>query len=808
MTPVAHSTVSEGSKSKTGPTSDSSKVVLKPVRSFSPFPDLLPRSLDEIKSIRQIKKELAHQLESLPGRCVLPYPYVDDDECDEFEDNTIDVSILNLSENERFSKAEGDIPRYLLGGPKVEGTVSPILKDGLLYRILTADGSWFYYNDTQKYEMHIKLTFTSKSNVEPGPTVKIYRQNEKELTAALLVLPGATAKLFSGKIRGYSCKARAVPLNDEHREEIYGEINDRIADDIITMADHLGINEEDLTEEKVISYCTENKTAYTDVEFRPCDYSLYRPELDPYRLRYIPWNRPTSWIPPSQHKEIRLFRREISPMHVQNGSIGNTYLASAMAALAEHSQCIRDLFRHPVTATMGKLERSIGAYWITMNFNGWWLPVLLDDFLPSTLDGPEFTRCGWDIRRLWVALLEKGYAKVHGSYSNIASGDPLEPLTEWTGFPVTRYESYWREERDEGVFDELLRYYNAGYLQMLCTPTDNGDRFSNAYVSSAAPDLEKQYDEIGLRLHHGYAVLQVQSFENGLKLIQFRNPWGTGNEWTGAWSKDDQRWADNPEVLKRCYPPLDTGSRAVEKSNSGVDEEKDRKACEFSRNCLLKPDNTFWMEWGDARRIFYGGGCCHLRPQWFDYRIRGVFEDQVPSVSLQIHVSAVTQVYLLLTQQDERDDITVPYSALLLEAFRRGDGSKARLLSTSTTQIEQPGEELKFNFSREVGMGLTLRPEDCPYFIVPRVLEAPEKLPYVLGVLPETYVGNGLRVEFKKISRECKVFNNMPVFSFKKKDVMTEVTADFQVRTPRQPIESSGVEILDERLREFGVYSF
>lgn len=782
---------------------------LEPVRSFSPFPDLLPRSLDEVKSIRKIKKELASRVEALPGRCALPHPYVDDEDCDEFEDNTIDLSILNLSENERFKKNVGGDSSYLLGGPMVEGVVNPIFEDGLLYRVVAADGSWYYYNDTQKYEMHIELTYSAKSNVEPGPKVEMYRENEKELTAALLVLPGETAKLFSGKIRGYCCKAKAVSLNDERREEIYGEINDRIADEIMALGEKLEIGEENLKEEDVIAYCTEHKALYIDVDFRPCDYSLYRPELDPFRLQYVPWNRPTSWIPPEQHKEIRLFRREISPFQVQGGSIGNSYLASAMAALAEYPRYIRDLFRHPVAAIMGKLERSIGAYWVTMNFNGWWLPVLLDDFLPATLDGPEFTRCSLDVRRLWVALLEKCYAKVHGSYSNIAAGDPLEPLTEWTGFPVTRYESYWREETDAGVFDELQRYYNAGYLQMLCTPTDNGDRFSNAYVSSAAPDLEKQYESIGLRLHHGYTVLQVQSFEDGLKLVQLRNPWGTGKEWAGAWSKDDPRWLARPEVLERCYPSPEKGRRSSRRSTSIPEDGKVRSSSESSRALLATADHTFWMEWSDARRLFCGGGCCHLHPQWFDYRVRGKFENQFPTVSLQINVSAATQAYFVLTQQDERNDPALNYCALLLEVFHRGEGSKAQLLSTSTTQIERPGKELKFNFSREVALMVKLRPEDCPYLVVPRVIMEMEKeLPYVLGVLPETYVGNGLRVEFKKLAGECKVFNNMPAFNPKKHNAMSDVKAEYQIRTPRQPLESSGTEIQDERLREFGVYTF
>eukprot|EP00796_Vickermania_ingenoplastis_P003602 gene3603-2543_t len=750
---------------------------LVPVRSLSPFPDLLPRDMEDIKAMRQIRSELDNNIEPLPPRCNLPSPYVNDDEVDEFEDNTIDLSTLNVSEKSRAARAASGEPNYILSGPSVQGSVCPVFEDGMLYKLVTEDGTWYYYNDTQKYEMHIQLTFSCKSDVDPGETVELYRENEKDISASLVVLPGETFKLFSGKIRSFRCKARAVPLNDEHREVLYGEINDRIAEEITAIADKIGEPEDELNEERVMAFCQENKEPYIDFDFRPCDYSLYRPELDTYRLRYVPWNRPTAWIPAEHHKEVRLFRRDISPMHVTQGTIGNTYLACAFAALAERPRTIRDLFRHPVAATNGKLERSFGAYWVTMNFNGWWLPVLLDDFLPATVDGPEFTRCGWDVRRLWVALLEKCYAKVHGSYSNIASGDPLEPLTEFTGFPVTRFDTYWRESPDT-VFDELQRYQQAGYLQMLCTPTDNGDRFSNAYVSRADPHLESGYEAMGLRLHHGYTVLQVVVLENGTRLVQLRNPWGTAKEWKGPWSKEDSRWNEQPDALAKGYP--DGGSPADE-------------------------DHTFWMEWGDACRIFCGGGCCHLRPQWFDYRVRGKFEEGVPSVCLQVTVSAPTEVYLILSQQDERDDLAVPYCAQLLQLFRR-DGKKSRLMQTSSSQVEQPSGELKFNFCREVAIKVTLQPEEGPYFVVPRILDEHGLRTYTLGFLPETYVGNGLRVEFKKLAADCKVFSNMPSFHTAKS--VSKASAEYQVRTPRQPLEASGSEIHDERLREFGVYAF
>ncbi|KAG5497516.1 hypothetical protein JKF63_03780 [Porcisia hertigi] len=749
---------------------------LHPVRVPTPLPDLLPRNMKDIQRLRNLHLDNDTAKKDVAPRRHLPPPYVNDDECDEFEDKTIDTTILNISEKDR-AKRTGQT--YLLSGPSVEGDVTPVFENGLLFKVVTRDGAWHYYNDTEKYEMHVMFTFGAKSDLQPGENVELYVMNTNELSASIVVFPGETMKLVSGQINGFRCSAKAVPLNDDKRDILYGEVNDRNADDLTDMAQAIGVREDDLTEEKVLAHCEENNKPYIDCDFRPCDYSLYRADVDKYLPRFMPWQRPSAWIPEEHLREVRLFRREILPSQVTHGTIGDTYLISAMAALIDaNGNRVRDLFRHPVSAANGKVERALGAYWVTINFNGWWLPVLLDDFLPATHDGPEFARCSVDVRRLWVALLEKTYAKVHGSYANIASGDPLEPLSEFTGFPVTRYESFWEgaQAGDDILFPEMLSYSKMDYLQMLCTPADGGEAFGNSHVVSANPELEAVYERMGLRLHHGYAVLQVEHFEDlDLRLLRIRNPWGSGLEWTGAWGKSDQRWDKYPSVRSACY------------KHGGSPADADR---------------TFWVEWSDVLKIFSGGGCCHLRTPWFDYRVRGEFTNGIPSVSLEINVSAPTEAYLTLSQEDERDDPSLEYHALLLSVFRHG-GKKERLDATSSAIVERPDRQLKFNFSRDVAMRYTFLPEHNPYFVIPRIHDPTITKPYVMGLLPDTYVGNGIKVEFKRVDRNCRVFANMP--SFSQAGMMEDTVAEYQIRTPRQPIECVGEEIVDERLREFGV---
>ncbi|EPY29565.1 hypothetical protein STCU_04456 [Strigomonas culicis] len=101
-------------------------------------------------------------------------------------------------------------------------------------------------------------------------------------------------------------------------------------------------------------------------------------------------------------------------------------------------------------------------------------------------------------------------------------------------------------------------------------------------------------------------------------------------------------------------------------------------------------------------------------------------------------------------------------------------------------------------------MRYTFVPEDCPYYIVPRVHDMGVSAPYVIGFLPDTYVGNGMKVEFVKMDRNCKVFSNMP--SFVPAGMVEDVATDYQIRNPRQPTELVGTELKDDRIREFGVY--
>lgn len=77
-----------------------------------------------------------------------------------------------------------------------------------------------------------------------------------------------------------------------------------------------------------------------------------------------------------------------------------------------------------------------GIYRLKICKNGEWQEVVVDDYFPCVPNGlPMFSRGHGN--ELWVLLLEKAYAKVHGGYKNIVAGKPHEAMQDLTGCPTT-----------------------------------------------------------------------------------------------------------------------------------------------------------------------------------------------------------------------------------------------------------------------------------------------------------------------------------------------------------------------------------
>jgi len=87
-------------------------------------------------------------------------------------------------------------------------------------------------------------------------------------------------------------------------------------------------------------------------------------------------------------------------------------------------------------------------------------------------------------------------------------------------------------------------------------------------------------DRNGLVSGHAYSILKVVNI-NGIKLLQFRNPWGRSGEYNGDWSDKSDKWNQNPHI----------------KSTLCFNGEKD--------------DGIFWMEYKDFMLNVKAMGICN-----------------------------------------------------------------------------------------------------------------------------------------------------------------------------------------------------
>jgi hypothetical protein len=126
----------------------------------------------------------------------------------------------------------------------------------------------------------------------------------------------------------------------------------------------------------------------------------------------------------------------------KQGNLGDCWLISALAVCANRDELlvggrrgmeydkdmivdkeIASLLSKGVYPPIFHKFRSIGLYCLRLFINHQWRYILVDERIPvdSKTRKPVFGRCR-NINELWVALIEKAYAKVYGCYENLISG--------------------------------------------------------------------------------------------------------------------------------------------------------------------------------------------------------------------------------------------------------------------------------------------------------------------------------------------------------------------------------------------------
>ncbi len=101
------------------------------------------------------------------------------------------------------------------------------------------------------------------------------------------------------------------------------------------------------------------------------------------------------------------------------------------SVIAEVPQRIKNIFEQTVLVPEG-------VYGLNMYKNGKKVHVIIDDYIPVDGNGQLYMSKAHG-NELWVILIEKAYAKLHGSYERISGGLSHEALRDLTGAPSLFY---------------------------------------------------------------------------------------------------------------------------------------------------------------------------------------------------------------------------------------------------------------------------------------------------------------------------------------------------------------------------------
>ena len=208
--------------------------------------------------------------------------------------------------------------------------------------------------------------------------------------------------------------------------------------------------------------------------------------------------------------------------------------------------------------------------------HGQWMGVRVDDYFPCRpgQGGPVFSQANGP--ELWVLLLEKAYAKLHGSYFSLRSGMCYEGLIDLTGAPTL----HKRFDEEPCTFEELLKYDRNQFL--ICCSTPGHDQMTEGSRPGESVG--------GLVPGHAYTLIAAKRLESGAhagaELLKIRNPWGNF-EWDGDFSDNSTQLAD-PETRRLLYD--DETTAVVEEPCAN--------------------DGAFWMTFADFQRHFVSLSVC------------------------------------------------------------------------------------------------------------------------------------------------------------------------------------------------------
>ncbi|XP_046333014.2 calpain-2 catalytic subunit-like [Haliotis rufescens] len=294
---------------------------------------------------------------------------------------------------------------------------------------------------------------------------------------------------------------------------------------------------------------------WTDPDFpRPMKIKVNK------KMCLLEWKRP--------HKIFRnpvLFHEETERGDINQRSFGTCWFLAMVANVADNP-----VLRRKVINEMSYTPRTDGIFHCRMWRFGEWVDVYTDDLLPVRrksvfLFGAAAPSLSGE---LWVSLLEKALARLHGSYSVVEGGWPSDAYLSLTGGVAETIDFANYSDHPHHLFRRIANALGSGGMVTCCNLADE--------------------DNMGLLGAHAYSLTgaKVVMRHDGeeIPLVRIRNPHGEhSEEWQGKWSDRSDEWST-----------LQIGS------NLHHDNE----------------DGEFWIDVDDFIRYFHQTTICSLTPDF------------------------------------------------------------------------------------------------------------------------------------------------------------------------------------------------
>eukprot|EP01031_Cornospumella_fuschlensis_P034919 gene34919-42286_t len=421
-------------------------------------------------------------------------------------------------------------------------------------------------------------------------TSKITPFSRVEIGRAVMVNDEQRASLRTG------CSWVMEKPNDAEMAKYLSKQNERVkrfVDDALQL--QFPAHVVDPTHHQAMQLCQARHKSFVDADFLPVELSIKGhprtvadgDESGETEAPAVEWKLPNEIFKSGG----TLFTGGIAPEDIQQGALGNCWFLCAIAALTEFPVLIEALFPEET-----REAHKYNIYTVKFCKNGLWTTVRVDGFFPCYPGGgPIFSRANGE--ELWVLLLEKAYAKIHGSYFAIRAGWAYEAMMDLTGAPcfsirLDEPEVQAKVESGE-LWASLVRYDLENFLMSASTPGED----------TVSEGTRAKHPTTGLVAGHAYTLIAAKSTSQGHQLVKLRNPWGN-MEWTGDWSDTSPLWTEEIQA--------EIGDKVVQSD-----------------------DGTFWMSFQDLLKHFHSLNICMTRcpglnkKPWKEAR-RSFFFDYVP----------------------------------------------------------------------------------------------------------------------------------------------------------------------------------